>query len=57
MRSHRRGAVNQIPAGRWAEPEEIVGPILFLASPDPSYITGASLIVDCGLYAASPIGS
>jgi 3-oxoacyl-[acyl-carrier protein] reductase len=48
--------VNQIPAGRWAEPEEITGPILFLASRDASYITGASLVVNGRVYAASPIG-
>ena len=29
-----------IPMGRWAMPEEIVAPVLFLASAGASYITG-----------------
>jgi 2-hydroxycyclohexanecarboxyl-CoA dehydrogenase len=34
--------------GRWAEPREIAYPILFLACPESSFITGAALMVDAG---------
>jgi 2-hydroxycyclohexanecarboxyl-CoA dehydrogenase len=35
--------------GRWAAPEEIAKPILWLASDEGSFITGVSLMVDGGL--------
>jgi 2-hydroxycyclohexanecarboxyl-CoA dehydrogenase len=35
--------------GRWAAPEEIARPILWLASDEASFITGASVVVDGGL--------
>lgn len=39
------------PMRRYAEPEEIARPAVFLASSDASYITGAALVVDGGLSA------
>ena len=36
------------PARRWGEPEDLAGPIAFLASPDADYITGSILVVDGG---------
>jgi 2-hydroxycyclohexanecarboxyl-CoA dehydrogenase len=35
--------------GRWASPEEIAWPILWLASDEASFITGTTLMVDGGL--------
>jgi 2-hydroxycyclohexanecarboxyl-CoA dehydrogenase len=37
-------------AGRWAEPQEIAWPILWLASDEASFITGTTLMVDGGLH-------
>jgi len=38
--------------GRWASPEEIAWPILWLASSEGSFITGTTLVVDGGLHIA-----
>jgi 2-deoxy-D-gluconate 3-dehydrogenase len=41
----------RIPLGRWAEPEDLVGAAVFLASEASSYITGQVLFVDGGYMA------
>lgn len=39
------------PLGRYAETEDLVGPLLFLASPMSAYVTGVMLPVDGGFLA------
>jgi NAD(P)-dependent dehydrogenase (short-subunit alcohol dehydrogenase family) len=45
------GLAQQIPLGRWAQPEDLVGPVLFFASAASDYVTGQILLVDGGLTA------
>jgi NAD(P)-dependent dehydrogenase (short-subunit alcohol dehydrogenase family) len=49
----RSGEVlSRTPFGRWGEPEEVAGPVLFLCSEAASFITGAVIPVDGGYSAA-----
>ncbi len=43
--------MRRVPLGRPGEPDDLVGPILFLASEMANYVTGAILPVDGGLLA------
>lgn len=38
----------RIPAGRWADVQDIVGAVVFLASPAAAYVNGHVLVVDGG---------
>jgi len=44
---------NRMPLGRPAEPDEIAGPTLFLASEDAGFVTGVNLPVDGGVSASN----
>jgi gluconate 5-dehydrogenase len=41
----------RVPAGRWAEPEELGGAVVFLASAASDYVNGQILYVDGGMTA------
>jgi NAD(P)-dependent dehydrogenase (short-subunit alcohol dehydrogenase family) len=43
-----------VPVGRMAEPEELKGLVLLLASPAGSFITGAAHVIDGGAAIATP---
>jgi 2-dehydro-3-deoxy-D-gluconate 5-dehydrogenase len=38
----------RIPAGRWGRAEDLIGPLLFLASEASGYVHGHTLVVDGG---------
>ena len=40
--------LGRIPAGRWGEPEDFAGAVVFLASPASDYVSGTVLTVDGG---------
>jgi NAD(P)-dependent dehydrogenase (short-subunit alcohol dehydrogenase family) len=47
----RRKYCARVPLGRMAEPADLVGPLLFLASDESAYVTGHELRVDGGFTA------
>ena len=43
--------LDRIPAARWGTPEDLKGPVVFLASPASDYINGYTVAVDGGWLA------
>lgn len=43
--------LSKIPVGRWAQPEELGGAIVFLCSPASAFMTGSTLTLDGGYTA------
>ncbi len=46
----RAAVAKRVPVGRLGEPDDIAGPVVFLASEAARYVNGASLLVDGGLF-------
>jgi NAD(P)-dependent dehydrogenase (short-subunit alcohol dehydrogenase family) len=44
--------LDRTPMGRWGEPADVAGAVVFLAGPDAAFITGAVLPVDGGYLAS-----
>ena len=47
----RKGFLSRVPAGRLGEPEDLAGPLLFLASKASDFYTGHILYADGGYTA------
>lgn len=43
-----RQITERIPAGRWGEPTDLAGPVVFLSSPASNYLNGHVMVVDGG---------
>ena len=43
--------IDRTPLGRWASPDELAGPAVFLASPAAGFVSGHVLMVDGGMSA------
>jgi 3-oxoacyl-[acyl-carrier protein] reductase len=50
--AQRTALLEKIPLGRLGSPEDIASAVLFLASPQAGYVTGATLHVNGGMYMA-----
>ena len=46
--SANRRILEHIPAGRWGDPADLMGALVFLSSPAADYVTGTTLVVDGG---------
>jgi 2-deoxy-D-gluconate 3-dehydrogenase len=43
--------LERIPAGRWGTPDDVMGPVVFLASSASDYVNGYTIAVDGGWLA------
>jgi 2-deoxy-D-gluconate 3-dehydrogenase len=46
--TRNRQIIERIPAGRWGDPSDLAGAVVFLASAASDYVTGEVLVVDGG---------
>lgn len=45
---YRKIYLGKVPLGRWAQPEDIKGAVVYLASDSASYVTGENIVIDGG---------
>jgi len=45
---HYEAVIARTPFARWGKPDDIAGPVLFLASQQAAFVTGQTLVVDGG---------
>jgi len=50
-----RAILSHLPAGRMGNPQDLVGPVVWLLSPASAYITGSVVVVDGGFSAYSGV--
>ena len=43
--------INRTPAGRWGVPDDLMGTVVFLASPASDFVNGQIIFVDGGILA------
>jgi 2-dehydro-3-deoxy-D-gluconate 5-dehydrogenase len=43
--------IGRTPTGRWGNPEDLKGAVIFLASSASDFVTGTSIVVDGGILA------
>ena len=48
---HYRKVIQRTPMGRWGEPDDLAGPVLYLCSDAASFVSGVTLPVDGGYSA------
>ncbi len=46
--ARQKAILERIPQGRWGNPEDFAGPVVFLASPASNFVNGEILVVDGG---------
>lgn len=47
-KERNKAILERIPAGRWGDPDDFKGPVIFLASSASDYMTGTTMVVDGG---------
>lgn len=52
-----RQTSERIPAGRWGEPRDFAGPVVFLASEASQYVCGELLVVDGVSFLRDSLGT